>query len=152
MLSIKKLHSNKCLFDYATSTFLFKHLKPSKDFFFYNSLARLNGLYDIIICLVRLTQMFVTAHHNIKMFFKIAPFLQYQFIKKLICDLISQLIFKLFFNKLKVISRRFGKCTICTINISFYTEKVNFKTCGVTFYPFQKGDSVKTGDFNPKTL
>ena len=40
--------------------------------------------------------MFATADHNIKMFLKIAPFLQNQFIKKLICDLISQLTFKLF--------------------------------------------------------
>ena len=40
--------------------------------------------------------MFATADHNIKMFSKIATFLQSQFIEKLICDLISQLIFKLF--------------------------------------------------------
>ena len=65
-------------------------------FFFSFSLARLNWLYDVIICLVRLTQMFATTDHNIKMFTKIAPFLQNQFTKKLIYDLISQLIFKLF--------------------------------------------------------
>ena len=65
-------------------------------FFFSFSLARLNWLYDVIICLVRLTQMFATADNNIKMFTKIAPFLQNQFAKKLIYDLISQLIFKLF--------------------------------------------------------
>ena len=64
-------------------------------FFFSFSLARLNWLYDVTICLVRLTQMFATADHNIKMFLKIAPFLQRQFTKKLISDLISQLIFKL---------------------------------------------------------
>ena len=40
--------------------------------------------------------MFATADHNIKMFSKIAAFLQNQFYKKLICDLISQLIFKLY--------------------------------------------------------
>ena len=40
--------------------------------------------------------MFATADHNIKMFSKIAPFLQNQFIKKLIYDLIAQVIFKLF--------------------------------------------------------
>ena len=78
------------------SNSLFKHFKPSKHFFFSISLARLNWLYDIIICLVRLTQMFATADHYMKMFSKIAIFLQNQFIKKLISDLISQLVFKLF--------------------------------------------------------
>ena len=39
--------------------------------------------------------MFAAADHNIKMFSKIATFLQNLFIKKLICDLISQPIFKL---------------------------------------------------------
>ena len=70
--------------------------KPFKDFFFSFTLARLNCLYDVIICLLRLTQMFTAADHNMKMFPKIATFLQNQFIKKLICDLISQLIFKRF--------------------------------------------------------
>ena len=65
-------------------------------FSFSFSLARSNWLYDVIIFLVRLTQIFATADHNIKMFLNIAPFLQNQFTKKLICDLISQLIFKLF--------------------------------------------------------
>ena len=65
-------------------------------FFFSFSFARLNWLYDVIIYLVRLTQMFATADHNIKMLSKIATFLQNRFAKKLICDLISQLIFKLF--------------------------------------------------------
>ena len=71
------------------------------------SLARLNWLYDVIIYLVRLTQIFATAHHNIKMLSKIATFLQNHFTKKLICGLFSQLIFKFFFNKLTVISMRF---------------------------------------------
>ena len=65
-------------------------------FFFACSFARLNWVYDVIIYPVRLTQMFATADHNIKMFSKIAPFLQNLFIKKLISDLISQLIFKLY--------------------------------------------------------
>ena len=37
-----------------------------------------------------------TADHIMKAFSQIAPFLQSQLNKKLICDLISQLIFKLF--------------------------------------------------------
>ena len=66
-------------------------------FFFSISLfACLNWAYDVIICLVRLTQIFAIADHNIKMFSKIAAYLQNQFFKKLICDLISQLIFKLY--------------------------------------------------------
>ena len=65
-------------------------------FFFSISLARLNWVYDVIIYLVRLTQNFVTADYNIKMFSKIAPFLQNQFTKKMICDLISQLIFRVY--------------------------------------------------------
>ena len=60
------------------------------------SFARLNWVYDVIICLVRLTQIFATEDHIIKMFSKIAIFLQNQFTKKLICDLISQPIFKLY--------------------------------------------------------
>ena len=60
------------------------------------SLARLNWVYDVITCLVRLISMFTTADHNMKMFSKIATFLQNQFIKKLICDLIFQPIFKLY--------------------------------------------------------
>ena len=40
--------------------------------------------------------MFAAADHNIKMFLKIATFLQNQFIEKLIFDLISQPIFKLY--------------------------------------------------------
>ena len=40
------------------------------------SFVRLNWVYDVIICLVRLTQMFATADHNIKMFSTIAVFLQ----------------------------------------------------------------------------
>ena len=63
--------------------------------FFAILLARLSWLYDVIICLVRLTQMFATADHYIKMFSKVAIFLPNQFIKTLICDLISQPIFKL---------------------------------------------------------
>ena len=74
----------------------FKHFNPSMHLFFSFSLARLNWLYDVIIYLVRLTQMFATADHYIEMLSKIATFLQNQFTKKLICDLISQLIFKLF--------------------------------------------------------
>ena len=70
-------------------------ITPSMHFFSSFSLARLNRLYDVIICFVRLTQIFATADHNVKMFAKLALFLQNQFIKKLICDLISQLIFKL---------------------------------------------------------
>ena len=58
------------------------------------SLHAQNWLYDVIICPVQLTQIFATADHNIKMFAKIAIFLQNQFTKKLICDLIYQLIFK----------------------------------------------------------
>ena len=69
-------------------------------FFFSLSLPRLNWPYDVKMYLVRLTQMFATADYNIKMFSKIAPFLQNQFIKKLICDLISQLIFN-FFQQIK---------------------------------------------------
>ena len=51
-----------------------KHFKPSKQF---STLFRLhlNWVYDVITCLVRLTQMFATADHNIKMFSKIAPIL-----------------------------------------------------------------------------
>ena len=49
-------------------------LSPLSIFFFSCSLARLNWLYHVIIYLVRLTQMFATADHNIKMFAKIAPF------------------------------------------------------------------------------
>ena len=41
------------------------------------------------------TQIFATADHNNNRFLKIATFLQNQFTKNLICDLISQLIFKL---------------------------------------------------------
>ena len=63
-------------------------------FFFSFSLARLNWLYDVMIYLVRLTQMFATADQY--MFLKIATFLQNQFTKKLICDPISQPIFKIF--------------------------------------------------------
>ena len=74
----------------------FKHFNPSMHLFFSFFFARLNWLYDVIIYLVRLTQMFATADHYIEMFSKIATFLQNQFTKKLICDLISQLIFKLF--------------------------------------------------------
>ena len=47
-------------------------------FFFAFSLARLNWVYDVTICLVRLIQMFAIADHNIKMFSKIATFLQNQ--------------------------------------------------------------------------
>ena len=65
-------------------------------FFFSISLVRLNWLYDVIAYLVQLTQIFAIADHNMKMFSKIATFLQNQFIKKLICDLISQLIFEIF--------------------------------------------------------
>ena len=50
-----------------------------KVYLFSISLARLNWIYDVIICLVPLTQMFATADHNIKMFSKIATFLQNQF-------------------------------------------------------------------------
>ena len=50
--------------------------KPFKDFFFSFTLAHLNCFYDAIICLVRLTQMFTAADHNMKMFPKIATFLQ----------------------------------------------------------------------------
>ena len=42
---------------------------------FFASLARLNWVYDVLIYLVRLTQIFATADHNIKMFSKIATFL-----------------------------------------------------------------------------
>ena len=48
-----------------------------------------------IIYLVRLIQIFATADHNMKMFSKIATFLQNRFTEKLICDFISQLNFKL---------------------------------------------------------
>ena len=95
-------------------------------FFLSFLLARLNWPNDVIICLVRLTQMFATADHNRKRFLKIAIFLQNQFIKKLICDLISQPIFKLYSTNLKVFSMRLQECIICTINISFYTKKINF--------------------------
>ena len=84
-------------------------------FFISFSLVRLNWLYDIIIYLVQLTQIFATAGHNMNMFSKIAIFLRNQFIKNLICDLISQLIFKL-----------------------FILENLNFKTRSVTFYFFRK--------------
>ena len=72
--------------------------KPFKHFFFFILLSLLNWLHDVIICLVGLIQMFTTAAHNtsMKIFPKIATFLQNQFNKKLICDLISQLIFKFF--------------------------------------------------------
>ena len=88
LLLVKTTLKNKYLFDNATSTSLFKHFKPCKHFFFLISLARLNWVYDVVLCLA-LTQMFATADHNIKMFSKNATFLQNQFIKKLNCDLIS---------------------------------------------------------------
>ena len=68
---------------------------PLSIFFLSFSIARLNWVYDVIICIVRLTQILATADHNMKMFLEIAIFLQNQFIQKLICDLLSQPIFKL---------------------------------------------------------
>ena len=75
-----------------------------------------------MICLVRLTQIFATVDRNIKMFSKIAIFLQNQFNKKLICDDISKSIFKLF-QQTKDYFKAMPIYTICTINISFYIEK-----------------------------
>ena len=74
---------------------LYLSTSSPKHFFFSISLARLNWVYDVLICLVRLTQMFANEDHNMKMFSKIATFLQNQFLNKLIYDFISQLIFKL---------------------------------------------------------
>ena len=63
---------------------------------FFFSCTLKNWIYDVMICLARLMQIFATADHNMNMLSKIATFLQNQFNKKLICDLISQLIFKRF--------------------------------------------------------
>ena len=71
-------------------------LRAIQALFFFFLLARLNWFYDVIICLVRLTQIFATADHNIKTILEIATFLQNQFIEKPIFNLISQLIFKLY--------------------------------------------------------
>ena len=68
--------------------------------------------------------MFGTKDHNMKMFSKIETFLQNQFIKKLIYDFISQLIFKHFQQikgYLKAIPIVYN--TVCTINISLYSKK-----------------------------
>ena len=90
-----------------------------------------------------------------KMFSKIANSLQNQFTKKLICHLISQPIFKVFqqiigyFNAIPIAYNMDNYEVIFV----FIVKKLNFKTCGVTFYPFQKVvSSVKTGDFSTTTL
>ena len=72
-----------------------------------------------------------------KMFSKIAPFFSKLVYLKLNCDLISQVIFKLF----QQIEDYFRAIPMVTINICFYTEKLNFKTGGVNFLPLPK--SVK---------
>ena len=84
---------------------------------------------------LRLTQMFATADHNIEMFSKIAIFLQNQFIKKMICDLISQLIFKPSSTNQKLFQGDFDSVQLI---LAFVLKKLSFNTCGVTFYPSQK--------------
>ena len=69
-------------------------LSPRSIFVLYFACALKSGLYDVTIHLVRLPQIFATEDDNMKMFSKIATFSQNQFTKQLICDLISQPIFK----------------------------------------------------------
>ena len=102
----KQFYNNYYLFDNAASTSLFKHLKPSMHFSSPFCLHAWNWLNGVIIRLVRLTQMFATEDHNIKMFSKITTFLQNQFTKNwFVTSLLNYI--SIFFNKLKVISERF---------------------------------------------
>ena len=72
------------------------YLGTSSSLSILSSLFRLNWVYDVIIYLLRLTQMLATAEHHINMFSKIATFMQNQFITNLICGLRFQPIFKHF--------------------------------------------------------
>ena len=93
------------------------------------------------------------AEHNMKMSSKLAHFLQNQFTKKLICDLISQLIFKLSSTNYRLFQGDCNSVQYGQIILVFILKKLNVNTCGVTFYPSQKVvNSVKSGDFNIKTL
>ena len=55
---------------------LYLIISSPKHFFLTILLARLYWVYDVITCLVLLTQIFATADHKIKMFLKLATFLQ----------------------------------------------------------------------------
>ena len=91
--------------------------------------------------------MFATKDHNIKMFLKIAIFLQNQFIKKLICDLISQLIFKLFSTNEKPFQDDSNSMQYVQLVLVFILKKkMNFLFLPKVVSP------VKTGDFNTKNF
>ena len=65
------------------------------------------SLDDVIMLFGMINTVFRYQRSSFDIFSKIVTFLQNQFTKKLICDLISELIFKFFFNKSKGISRQF---------------------------------------------
>ena len=67
-----------------------------------------------------------------------ATFLQSQFIKKLICDLISQPNLEIF----KLIEGYFKAILKIFLRFSFMQKELNFNIYSANFYPFSKSSSL----------